>query len=208
MAFQAISQHLPGIHLALIARRPQPAILAVLRINLVLTAEAANFVDSGFGGLANPACLLLATDAHHGQILCPPVGRDAAVAPTGAGTATVTLDDHDPPGRIGLLEPNGRPQPEISSTDDADVSLFITFKRRSKMTIEVKRLCIPEATVHVFSPNVTGNGSRQWCRVGLGGTIRLRTIARRPLPNRFIPARTEGVGISGTSCPKSNQRLS
>ncbi|MNI56674.1 hypothetical protein D3C73_1116920 [compost metagenome] len=152
-ALQTVGEHAPGIHLPRVGSGPQPAVLAVLGVDAVLFAEAADLVDGRFGGLADAPGLDVAADGAQRQVLAPPVGRHAAVTTAGARTAAVALDDDDVLFRVGLLQADGRPQAKIAAADDAHVSLNRFLQGRGQVVIQVKRLGIPESTVHKRVPS-------------------------------------------------------
>ena len=145
---QAVGEHAPGVHLPLVGGRPQPAVLAVLGVDAVLLAEAADLVDGRLGGFADAPRFDITADVAHRQVLAPPVGGHATVAPAGTRAAAVALDDDDGFFRVRLFQADGRPQAKEATADDAHVGLNRVLQGRGQVVVQVKRLGIPESTVH------------------------------------------------------------
>ncbi|MNG77182.1 hypothetical protein D3C79_357270 [compost metagenome] len=145
---QAVGEHPPGIHLPLVGGGPQPPVLAVLGVDAVRLAEAADLVDGRLGCLADTPGFHVAADGPQRQVLAPPVGRHSAIAAAGAGAAAVALDDDHGHVRVGLLQADGRPQAKEATADDTHVGLNRVLQGRGEVAVQVKRLGIPESTVH------------------------------------------------------------
>ena len=86
---------LPRPDLRLARRRPEPAVVAEMRVDPVLLTESADRPDSVRRGAAEPQRLLAADGVLQLYELRPQREHEAAVAPARAATANVPLDDHD-----------------------------------------------------------------------------------------------------------------
>ena len=95
---------LPGADLRSARGRPQPAVVAKVRVDAVRGAESADRLDGPCRGAAEPERLVGSDDVLELRELRPPGKHEAAVAPARTAAADVALDEHDVERRVVLLE--------------------------------------------------------------------------------------------------------
>src|SRR5581483_382181 len=127
----------PGADLRRARRRPQPAVVAEVRVDPVLRAEGADRRHAVGRLLREPQRLLRPAQPLERAELRPPRQHEAAVAAARASPADVALDEDDVDGGIELLQAQRGPQSREAAADDADVRPDVALERRGGLlTVE------------------------------------------------------------------------
>src|SRR5205085_8531354 len=105
----------PRTHLCRPRRRPQPPFAAILRVDFVVGAEGAEFVDRTLARAREPNRLLRSADLLQRRKLVPPRENEAAVPAARAAAADVRLEQHHLERGLELLEADRSPETAVAA---------------------------------------------------------------------------------------------
>ncbi|MCY1408371.1 hypothetical protein D9M71_236910 [compost metagenome] len=94
-------------------------------------AELAQLGDGPLGTLAEKPCLVGSAEGAEGADLRPPGHHESAIAPGGATTTDILLEDHDAAVRLVLLDGQGGPESNESAANYCHLGLALAFERRA-----------------------------------------------------------------------------
>jgi hypothetical protein len=101
-----------------------------VRVDAVRDAEGPDLVDRGLGPLRDANRALDTAQRRERRQLRPPRQYEPAVAPGGAATADVLLQDRDVAAGIEALDPERRPEPDVPAADDRNVRAGVALDGR------------------------------------------------------------------------------